>query len=54
MEQNKEFERFDHTMEQLLRVPDSEIKAKLEAEKSKKRQGRIKVKDRDKSNQNTD
>jgi hypothetical protein len=31
-----EFERFDATMRQLLRVPHSEIKAKLDAEKTVK------------------
>ena len=34
---NSEFEKFDKTMEQLLRVPHSEIKAKLEAEKAAKK-----------------
>ena len=33
----QEFERFDRAMEQLLKVPHSEIKAKLDAEKAAKR-----------------
>ncbi len=39
MKQHKqsEYERFDATMRQLLRVPHSEIKAKLEAEKAAKK-----------------
>ena len=32
-----EFERFDRTMTELLKVPHSEIKAKLDAEKEEKR-----------------
>jgi hypothetical protein len=36
MEQSKEFQNFDQTMRQLIKVPHSEIKAKLDAEKSKK------------------
>lgn len=33
---NKEFENFDRAMEQLLKVPHSEIKKKLDAEKAEK------------------
>ncbi len=33
----KEFENFDNAMEQLLKVPHSEIKKKLDAEKEEKR-----------------
>jgi hypothetical protein len=33
---NPEFERFDNTMRELIKVPHSEIKAKLEAEKAEK------------------
>jgi hypothetical protein len=33
---NKEFENFDNTMKQLISVPHSEIKAKLDAEKREK------------------
>lgn len=33
---NKEFENFDRTMTDLLKVSHSEIKAKLEAEKAEK------------------
>lgn len=32
-----EYARFDHTMTELLKVPHSEIKAKLDAEKEEKR-----------------
>jgi hypothetical protein len=34
---SKEFDRFDHAMDQLLSVPHSEIKKKLDAEKEEKR-----------------
>lgn len=36
MRKSSEFEKFDRTMEQLLRVPHGEIKAKLDAEKTAK------------------
>ena len=36
MKTNKEFDRFDQTMRKLLKVPHSEIKEKLEAEKKAK------------------
>jgi hypothetical protein len=36
MKTSKEYERFDRVMEQLLKVPHSEIKAKLDAEKAEK------------------
>jgi hypothetical protein len=32
-----EFDKFDRTMEQLLKVPHSEIKSKLDAEKAAKK-----------------
>lgn len=35
---NKEYEKFDRTMRELMKVPHSEIKAKLEAEKKVKSQ----------------
>jgi hypothetical protein len=35
--ESAEFENFDRAMEQLLRVPHSEIKKKLDAEKEEKR-----------------
>jgi len=35
--QNNEFEKFDSTMRQLMKVPHSEIKAKLDAEKKVKK-----------------
>lgn len=38
--QQNEFQAFDNTMEQLLRVPHSEIKAKLDAEKAVKQRKR--------------
>lgn len=34
---DSEFEKFDKTMDRLLRVPHSEIKAKLDAEKAAKK-----------------
>jgi hypothetical protein len=37
MRKSPEYERFDHAMEQLLKVPHSEIKKKLDAEKAAKR-----------------
>jgi hypothetical protein len=36
MTKEREFENFDHTMRQLMKVPHSEIKAKLEEEKKEK------------------
>lgn len=33
---NKEFENFDRTMRKLMKVPHSQIKAKLDAEKAEK------------------
>lgn len=33
---SKEFEKFDRAMEELLKVPHSEIKKKLDAEKAEK------------------
>jgi len=33
---NQEFENFDRTMRELIKVPHSEIKAKLDAEKAAK------------------
>jgi hypothetical protein len=40
----EEFENFDNTMRKLISVPHSEIKAKLEAEKTAKGKGRKKPK----------
>lgn len=37
MKNSKEFQRFDRTMEQLLKVPHGEIKSKLDAEKAEKK-----------------
>jgi hypothetical protein len=34
---NAEFDRFDQTMRELMKVPHSEIKAKLDAEKRAKK-----------------
>jgi hypothetical protein len=36
MRKNTEYEKFDHTMRQLMKVPHSEIKAKLDEEKAAK------------------
>jgi hypothetical protein len=36
MKRSKEFENFDHAMGELLKVPHSEIKKKLDAEKAEK------------------
>jgi len=36
-EQKTEFEKFDSTMRKLIAVPHSKIKAKLDAEKAKKK-----------------
>jgi|HubBroStandDraft_4_1064222.scaffolds.fasta_scaffold01355_12 hypothetical protein len=36
MKRPNEFEKFDKTMEQLLRVPHSQIKAELDAERAEK------------------
>jgi hypothetical protein len=38
--QSKEFENFNHTMQKLISVPHSKIKAKLEAEKAAKKSKR--------------
>ena len=43
MNKSKEFEQFDRTMRQLISVPHSEIKAKLDAEKATKARNRAKV-----------
>ena len=37
---SEEYERFDRTMKALLKVPHSEIKAKLDAEKADKKKKR--------------
>lgn len=37
---NQEFENFDKTMRELMKVPHSEIKAKLDAEKAAKQKKR--------------
>ena len=44
MRKGKEFENFDRAMEQLLKVPHSEIKAKLDAEKAAKADKKRKAK----------
>jgi hypothetical protein len=38
MKKTEEYEKFDRTMHELIRVPHSEIKAKLEAEKRPKKE----------------
>jgi hypothetical protein len=46
MKRNKsEFENFEHTMRELIKVPHSEIKAKLEAEKAAKKSRKAKRND---------
>ena len=40
MKRASEFDRFDSTMRELMKVPHSEIKAKLDAEKKAKKQKR--------------
>lgn len=42
MTQNTEFDNFDSTMRELIKVPHSEIKAKLDAEKKAKKRKRSK------------
>jgi len=37
MKKSQEFDRFDRAMDELLKVPHSEIKKKLDAEKEEKR-----------------
>lgn len=44
MNKSEEFERFDETMSALLKIPHSEIKAKLDAEKAKKQKKKRKPK----------
>ena len=40
MKNNKEFQKFDKAMQQLMKVPHSKVKAKLKAEKLAKQQKR--------------
>ncbi len=42
--QSREFENFDNTMRQLMKVPHSEIKAALDAEKAAKKKRKTKKK----------
>ena len=42
MKKNKEYENFERTMTELLKVPHSEIKAKLDAEKAAKKRKKFK------------
>lgn len=42
--EESEFEKFDETMEQLLKVPHSKIKEKLDAEKAEKKAKKQKAK----------
>jgi hypothetical protein len=39
---SEEYEKFDRTMRELIKVPHSEIKAKLDAEKTAKKRKKIK------------
>lgn len=48
---NSEYTKFDNIMRDLLKVPHSEIKAKLDAEKKAKKQKKEK---RDNKNRNND
>ena len=41
---NKEFDNFDRTMQELLKVSHSDIKAKLDAEKAEKQKKKRKTK----------
>lgn len=42
MKKESEFANFDHTMRELLKVPHSELKAKLDAEKRDKKRKKAK------------
>ena len=42
MKKQNQFERFDNTMRQLMKVPHSEIKAALDAEKREKQKRKAK------------
>lgn len=44
MKRSKEFDRFDHAMGELLKVPHSEIKKKLDTEKARKLENKRKKK----------
>ena len=53
MKEKNEFENFDRTMRELMKVPHSEIQAELEAEKAaKKNRPKQKRKTNDHRNQN--
>lgn len=47
MNRTKEFDKFDHAMDELLKVPHSEIKKKLDAEKEEKRKRKADKKKQD-------
>lgn len=49
---SKEYENFDRTMRVLIRVPHSEIKAKLDAEKLEKKKKKAAKAKNDNRNQN--
>jgi hypothetical protein len=51
MVKNSEFDNFDRTMQKLIKVPHSTIKARLDAEKAAKQQKR-KAKKNDNRNEN--
>jgi hypothetical protein len=44
MKKTKQFEQFDRAMDELLKVPHSEIKKKLDAEKEEKRKRKARKK----------
>jgi hypothetical protein len=48
MKRSEEFDRFDLAMEQLLKVPHSEIKKKLDAEKVEKQKRKREKETKDK------
>ena len=51
MKEKSEFEKFDSTMHRLIKVPHSQIKAKLEAEKAAKEKRVRKVRDNERKTQ---
>jgi hypothetical protein len=48
VKRNNQYENFERTMTELLKVPHSVIKAKLDAEKKAKKERQRKAKDREK------
>jgi len=54
MKNNDEFDNFDRTMRELMKVPHSEIQAELEAEKAAKARKKRKVKEPSASDHDAD